>query len=56
MDVAGFQCRISGRFEAFLVIFCLHVLKQGDVRLAFPPRFLHYIFQEGLLEGNFSGI
>lgn len=56
MDVAGFQGKISGHIEAFLVIFRLHILNPSDVRLAFLPRFLHCIFREGLVEENFGGI
>lgn len=55
MGVAGFQGRINGHIEAFLVIFCLYILNPSDVRLAFLSRFLHYSF-EGLVEETFGGI
>lgn len=56
MDVAGFQGRINGHTEAFLIIFCLHIFNPSDVRLAYLPGFLQYIFQEVLVEEKFDGI
>lgn len=56
MDVAGFQGRIIGPIEAFVVIFCLHIFNPRNVRLAFLPRFLQCIFQEVSMEQNFGRI
>lgn len=52
MDVVGFHGRISGHFEAFLVIFCLCILNQMDIRLFFSLNIstVYFIFQERLLE------
>lgn len=57
MDVAGYQGRISGHLEAFLVIFCVHILSQNYVRLVLSQGFpIVFYFSVRLLEENCSGI
>lgn len=57
MDVAGYQGRISGHLEAFLVIFCVHILSQNYMRLVVSQDFsIVFYFSIRLLEENCSGI